>query len=517
MTDPTTVVDPGRTSRVERLIPWLGGALLLGLLATWALGTARYGGPDEPAHVLRASAVAHGQVQGEVPDSASIELAPGYRIVDVPASLASGDPACFRHDSAVTPDCAVPSSSTATVPAATSAGINPPLYYALVGSLARFGDESQPLTYRYAAAALVAAVLALAAWRLAALALRRPWAAIVALGAITPAAWFLFGVVNPNSLEIALAALAWVGVARWWCSPDERTPGAAWWIGVPMAAAVAIRPVALSTAATVVVVVYLAARPSKRAAMAMWVPIMAAIASLALWQVVLGMAVVDDPRTAEHGSVAHAFGEAIGGVPRSAAELVGSLGWLEYWATLAAQLAWGVAVVAAGRAAVVAGRSDVLPTSALTSDSADRPARRRLQAAAVVWLVALVATPVVFEVVFFGSIGPIWQGRYSISLWLGGAALLMSATPGPAAPGPAARHRVAAAALGGLALAEVTTFWAVVRRATVGTDGSWWFTDAVDIGAPAHPRLLLLAHAAIVAVLALGVAHRFERRDRYSK
>ena len=531
MTDPTTVVDPGRTSRVERLIPWLGGALLLGLLATWALGTARYGGPDEPAHVLRASAVAHGQVQGEVPDSASIELAPGYRIVDVPASLASGDPACFRHDSAVTPDCAVPSTSTATVPAATSAGVNPPLYYALVGSLARLGDESQPLTYRYAATALVAAVLALAAWRLAPLAHRRPWAATVALGAITPAAWFLFGVVNPNSLEIALAALAWVGVARWWCSPDERTPGAAWWVGVPMAAAVAIRPVALSTAATVVVIVYLAARPSKRAAMAMWVPIMAAIASLALWQVVLGMAVVDDPRTAEHGSVAHAFGEAIGGVPRSAAELVGSLGWLEYWAPAVAQLAWGVAVVAvvaAGRAAVVAGRSDVLPTSALTPDLADRPARRRLQAAAVVWLVALVATPVVFEVVFFGSIGPIWQGRYSISLWLGGAALVMSATPGPAGTNsagtdPAALRSVAlgrlggAAAIGCLALAEVTTFWAVVRRATVGTDGSWWFTDAVDIGAPAHPRLLLLAHAAIVAVLALGVAQRFARRGRYSK
>jgi hypothetical protein len=519
MTDPTTVVDSGRSGRGERLIPWLGGALLLVLLATWSLGTARYGGPDEPAHVLRAYAVAHGQVQGEVPDSASIELAPGYRIVDVPASLASGDPACFRHDSAVTPDCAVPSTSTATVPAATSAGVNPPLYYALVGSLARLGDESQPLTYRYAAAALVAAVLALAAWRLAPLAHRRPWAATVGLGAITPAAWFLFGVVNPNSLEIALAALAWVGVARWWCSPDERTPSAAWWIGVPMAAAVAIRPVALSTAATVVAIVYLAARPRKRAATAMWLPIMAAIGTLALWQVVLGMAVVDDPRTAEHGSVAHAFGEAIAGLPRSAAELVGSLGWLEYWAPLVAQLAWGVAVVAVGRA----GRHDVLGARTLTSDLADRPARRRLQAAAVVWLVALVATPVVFEVVFFGSIGPIWQGRYSISLWLGGAALVISAAPDPAGTGPAALRSVAlgrigtAAAIGCLALAEVATFWAVVRRATVGTDGSWWFTDAVDIGAPAHPRLLLIVHATIAAVLALGVAHRFARRSPYSK
>jgi hypothetical protein len=246
----------------------------------------------------------------------------------------------------------------------------------------------------------------------------------------------------------------------------------------------------------------------------MWAPIVAAIGTLALWQVVLGMAVVDDPRTAEHGSVAHAFGEAIAGLPRSAAELVGSLGWLEYWAPVVAQLAWGVAVVAA----VVAGRHDVLRARTLTSDLADRPARRRLQAAAVVWLVALVATPVVFEVVFFSSIGPIWQGRYSISLWLGGAALVISAGTGPAALRSIALGRLGgAAAIGCLALAEVATFWAVVRRATVGTDGSWWFTDAVDIGAPAHPRLLLIVHVAIVAVLALSLAHRFARRDRYSK
>lgn len=135
----------------------------------------------------------------------------------------------------------------------------------------------------------------------------------------------------------------------------------------------------------------------------------------------------------------------------------------------------------------------------------------------MVWLVALVATPVVFEVVFFSSIGPIWQGRYSISLWLGGAALVISAGTGPAALRSIALGRLGgAAAIGCLALAEVATFWAVVRRATVGTDGSWWFTDAVDIGAPAHPRLLLIVHVAIVAVLALSLAHRFARRDRYS-
>jgi len=129
------------------------------LLVTWSLGTARYGGPDEPAHVIRAYAVAHGDVLGDRPDPATLDLAPGYRVVDVPASLASGDPACFRHDSTVTPDCAVASTSTEPVAAATSAGINPPLYYAVVGPLARLGDAADPTSYRIAAALLAGVVL----------------------------------------------------------------------------------------------------------------------------------------------------------------------------------------------------------------------------------------------------------------------------------------------------------------------------------------------------------------------
>ena len=63
---------------------------------------ARYGGPDEPAHVVRAHAVAHGDLLGDpVPG-----LPPGYRAVTVPASLGTGDPACYRHDPTVPSDCA---------------------------------------------------------------------------------------------------------------------------------------------------------------------------------------------------------------------------------------------------------------------------------------------------------------------------------------------------------------------------------------------------------------------------
>ena len=444
---------------------------------------------------MRAYSVAHGDLLGERPDPTTLDLAPGYRFVDVPASLASGDPACFRHDSTVTPDCAVPSSAAQVVTAATSAGINPPLYYAVVGTIARLGGAAEPASYRIAAALLVGLVLLLAVRRMAPLARSTGRVALTALAVATPATWALFGVVNPNALEIALAALAWVGVARWWCEPDRRTVAAALWIGVPLAVAVAARPVALATATAAVAITCLAARPTHRTLVALGAPLAAAVLSLVLWQAALGEGLVDDPRTARQGSVVEALGQAIGGLPRTGAELVGSLGWLEYRAPLVATLLWFAAVVAV----VGSGR---------------RSTDRRWRAATAVWCLMLVATPVVFEVVFYESIGPIWQGRYSIPVWLGGAALVAIAShdtadghsrtdprrPLPPMPG--------AVVMSVVAVVEVITFWTVLHRATVGTDGSWWFADAVSVGAPDHPRLLLVVHAALVVLLAAAVQRR---------
>ncbi|MFM2073542.1 MAG: hypothetical protein RLZZ623_3806, partial [Actinomycetota bacterium] len=206
----------------------------MALMLTWALGIGRYGGADEPAHVLRAAAVANGELIGESAP-AGADLAGGYRVVSVPAELASGDPACFRHSADATSACASPSSGDGWVRAATSAGINPPLYYAIVGVPVRvFGDTSEVFWYRAAAASLNGVVLLMVARRL------RPFgrSAGVALLAFTPAAWFLIGVVNPNGFEFVLALLAWVGVARW---KRDRWPARAWWIAAPLAVAVACR------------------------------------------------------------------------------------------------------------------------------------------------------------------------------------------------------------------------------------------------------------------------------------
>lgn len=224
---------------------------LLGLLTTWALATARYGGPDEPGHVLRSASVASGQLLGDpVPG-----LVAGFRGVTVPAALATGDPRCFRHDRRLPATCAtVDSDATGTRDAATSVGSYPPWYYALVGVPVRMlGEPSEVIWYRLVAAAWCAIVLGLCLARA-----ERTGTAVV-IAAISPAMWFLLGVVNPNSLEIALVLLAWIGVERF-RTAFVSTVAPMWWIGGPIGIAIAIRPVAVVAALTISVTLVVLAR-----------------------------------------------------------------------------------------------------------------------------------------------------------------------------------------------------------------------------------------------------------------
>ena len=84
--------------------------------------------------MIRAAAVAQGDLLGKPVDG----FEEGYRQVTVPGTLASGDPACFRHDETIDGVVRGASTSSATdVAVATSAGTAPPWYYAIVGVVAR--------------------------------------------------------------------------------------------------------------------------------------------------------------------------------------------------------------------------------------------------------------------------------------------------------------------------------------------------------------------------------------------
>ncbi len=429
---------------------------------TWAFAIGRYGGPDEPAHVLRAFAVAHDDLRGK--PVAGLE--PGYRQVTVPLSLGSGDPSCFRHDETITAACAVPSTGKGTKNVATSAGTVPPWYYALIGSIARvLSDESSVLGYRMATVLLCALILGYAVARS-----RRFGASAWLLAALTPSAWFLIGVVGTSGVEIALVVVALVeAVGRFRQPLDESLSR----VTVPLAACLVVRPAAVID--VVVVALVLAptlARPiTRRTMMMLAAPLaVAGVASVA-WNRWTGF-VFDDRRTADTKTAASTLGRALGRIPLTVHQAVGALGWNEFFAPVVAQLVW-VATLA-------------LAAWLVFTTSPDRWWHLR-------WAVAALALPAIVDVIVHRQIGSIWQGRYSIVFAIGGVLYAARCAP----PSRAMMRVVLIAG----AAAEVLTLWHSLRRYMVGLDGSMLLRHA-SWTPSINPWLLLTLNAAAVAWLA---------------
>jgi hypothetical protein len=207
------------------------------------------------------------------------------------------------------------------------------------------------------------------------------------------------------------------------------------------------------------------------------VPPALAVAAVVAWNAWSGL-VVDDERTAGRGSTFDAVTSSIGGLPRTAAELVASMGWLEYWAPWPAIVAWAVAI-----AVVAAGRPGLRPSA---------------------WLVlaaALVVVPVAFEVAWYERVGLIWQGRYSLPI--AAVAVIAACTSRPTETvRPAPPRWLPVAAVVVAAAGAQLTFWNAARRYAVGTDGSWWFRGADDTSRWLGPGTWVVVHGVLVALAA---------------
>ncbi len=186
--------------------------LVLSLLTTlWSLASPLMSVPDEPAHTIKAAAVARGQffgTSGETQGEVLNVVVPKY-IADVP------ELACYRFKVNVTADCAPrlnPDERHPTV-AGTSAGNYNPLYYLVVGMGSR-GISGEPAIYAMRILSGLLTSLFLAATVLAATQFtRRRWPFIAAGTAITPMVLYLSGAVNPNALEIVTAAAVFMNLA----------------------------------------------------------------------------------------------------------------------------------------------------------------------------------------------------------------------------------------------------------------------------------------------------------------
>ena len=474
----TAVPDVHLPAAANRFGVLIAGLMMFAIFATWSLATARYGGPDEPAHVLRAASVASGDLLGRPGPG----LEPGYRSVLVPVALTTGDPSCFRHDEDTAATCAVEDpAATGSARASSSAGNYPPLYYALVGVPVRLlGDESKVLWYRLVAAFWSALALTVAAAR------SRRFVASLLVVCITPASWFLFGIVNPNALEIALAVVAWVGVERVRTSAVVPTMADVGWIAGPIAIAIVIRPVAALTwgAMVGVLVVSLWRRPASaklplaRRGILYGLPMVAVLIAIA-WNVWAGVA-VRDSRTAAEMPFLRSLWRAIDESTETWREMAGSLGWLEFSAPWIAHVIWwSIAGIAAWLA--LGGNT-----------------RLRL---AWFWVLAVfVAGPIAFEVVFVSSVGFIWQGRYSIPTGIG----LM--VVGIDTWRRRLTRRTISVVVGFGAAAQVATLWVVLQRYTTGADGSWWFRNSA--WQPPLPPVLLLGADCVLLVGLLWIANR---------
>jgi hypothetical protein len=430
---------------------------------TWAFAIARYGGPDEPAHIIRAAAVAQGDLVGQ--PVAGLE--PGYRKVTVPTALATGDPACYRHDRSITADCAVAGAPAGTVVVATSAGAAPPWYYVIVGAIARLLSNGRSvLAYRMAAVLLYATILGHAVARAS-----RYGGSAWMFVALTPPAWFLIGVVGTSGIEIALVVLALVeAVGRF--HVRDGPPSLAR-VTVPLAICLLLRPAAIIDVILVALVVGpTLPRPANRRRVIQLVApfIVVGIASVA-WNRWTGL-VFSDHRTADSDPLASALRRSLRGIPTTAHQAVGALGWNEFYAPVLAQVVW-VATLA-------------LAAYWVLTNSSSRWWHVR-------WVAVALLLPTILEILVHRQIGPIWQGRYSIVFAIGGVLYA-----GRCIRPPRTMMRAVVVAAAG---AEVLTMWHTLRRYMVGLSGSTTLQGA-SWTPPLDAWLLLAVNAAAVAWLA---------------
>lgn len=436
---------------------------IFGLGAIWAFATPHMGVPDEPAHVIRAASVIRGDF---VPRQSSSD--PYMSDVDVPKWAAESHAlTCFAFDPNIPASCQpAPEDDDEIVIARTSAGINSPLYYSIVGLPSLILDGA-PAFYamRLVNAGLTAALLAAAFMSVSQLS-RPRWSYLAIAVGITPMAVFLTGAVNPNSIEFASAGALFATLLALVRTPSSR---ALLWERAALIVASALFLVNTRSISLLwlVIIVMLAFTAAKRDVLvplfrrpATWVTLaLSALVSLLalIWftrpqpeivaedvpvypliggNFVLGAQVMLD-RTLEFAS-----------------GWVGLFGWIDTPPPSFTLLIWCTAIVGLTGAAVLFGRG-------------------AMRLVTVLLLVAAIAIPIVVQGFLLPDYGIIWQGRYMMAVYLclmiAVGVTLDEAPAGLSAP---TRRRIILLVIVGIAIGQVVAFLWVLRRYVVG-GGTW--------------------------------------------
>lgn len=465
--------------------------ILAVLFGAWAASTPAFSGPDEPAHVVRAGAVAGGQLGARsVPG-----LDPGQTLVDdVPRSLTlgTGIAVCYVFDGRATlwdptsPPCGPQEfrADRERVEAITTSGNTPPLYYALVGlPLRAVPDGTGLLVARLVGSTACAALIAIAAT--AARSARRRTFLLTGLGvAVTPMACFLGGVINPSGLEIA------AGIATWTlllvvASQAGRAPTSLV-VALTATGTILVLSRALSAAFFVGMVLVTALAfgcgwidRRDRRWWAAGVTVALALAASATWVLThdrsSSLVPAADIRPADRISqVTLSLGKSF----ENLEQMIAWFGWFEARTPRGVHLAW---LFAAGLLLLMAVH--------LTRSVRGRIAVGLLLGAAAV-------LPVAIEVPGYSTYGLIFQGRYTLPIVAGipllCGVLLDGAGDGVRSLLAGSRRTV----LGVLWLAHLVAFWFFLRRYTAGVDEAITIPRHPEWSPPLHPWIMFAVVAA---------------------
>ena len=215
---------------------WWGAFAVVALLGViWAFAIPVFAAPDEPAHVIRAVAAAHGQILGDEFGPATVPPYPvpvdkepwksglAVRVPGVYRQWGNVDCIVFAWNAQATADCLHLRGPAGDRRALTNVGRYPPAYYLATGAVSwlTHPGDSQVYAMRIVSALLCAALIASAVVTI----LTRTHRAVARLGlvaAITPMTLFLFGTVNANSIEIAAGIAMWVNGAVLATTPSDE-------------------------------------------------------------------------------------------------------------------------------------------------------------------------------------------------------------------------------------------------------------------------------------------------------
>jgi len=472
-------------------------ALLSGL---WGLANPPFAAPDEPAHVIRAVALAHGELTGESPSRHQVQSLgltdrKDYLVVRAPKVYATAsNAACFVRKSSITASCLRFGRATRDIEIGTYVGRHPPAYYALVGSVSWVVPPGSGTVYlmRMIGALITAAFAATAIHPL-----RKSTApGLVAAGlalAITPMVLFLSSTVNPSSPEIAASIAVWVCGLLLICKAgervDKRLVTAVGIAGCVLAVSRQLGPLWLALIALAMLGV------SNRSALhnlarsswaRLWALLIVACSLVQVgWDVIVKPLDVTRSGNAPPSiDTVEVLRISFGKTFSRYREMIGSFGWLD---TPVPALTWIPWTILIGLLVLIA----VLW------------ATRRQAAVLLALLAATIIVPVAVEAPTYADAGTLtWQGRYTLPFAVGipilAAVLLSSTERGRRLAGPRLLSAFAVVFSG----AHIIAFAQNQRRYAVGYDGEIQFWKHAQWSPPVSSLLLTLVFAIIVVAFA---------------